>query len=237
MAAKKKAAAEEDGEAKKKGKKPIVLVVVGLVAAFGAKTFLMKPAAKTPAQLALAQQQHDRDIYNSCATANDKAPLPDTAIAPLLPGETTVPMTPVAPTSTAPATQTTKGALGPHTRAIETQLIAAHAEGAAAPAPIVAGMGSVLALDSVTVNLSDGHYLKLGLALQLAEGVDASLAKDSGLGSKALDLALDTLSKHTMAELTKPATRDSLKSDLGFDVCREYEAKVTTVYFTEFVMQ
>jgi flagellar FliL protein len=241
VAAKKTAAAEEDGEPKKKGKKPILMVVIGLVAAFGAKTFLMKPAAKTPAQLALVQQQHDRDIYNACADANGKTPLADTAIAPLLPGETTVPAPPAAPAptvpaTTAPATQTTKGALGPHTRAIETQLIAASAAGAA-PAPIVEGMGPVLALDSVTVNLADGHYLKLGLALQLAEGVDETEAKDSSLGSKALDLALDTLSKHSMSELTKPATRDELKSDLGFDVCRQYDDKVTTVYFTEFVMQ
>jgi flagellar FliL protein len=239
VAAKKKAAEGEDGEAKKKGKKPILMVVIGLVAAFGAKTFLMKPAAKTPAQLTLAQQQHDRDVYNACASANGKTPLGDTVIAPLLPGETTVPAAaPAAPAPTAaPATQTTKGALGPHTRVIQTQLIAALAEGAAAPAPIVEGMGSVLALDSVTVNLSDGHYLKLGLALQLAEGVDATQAKDSSLGSKALDLALDTLSKHSMNDLTKPSTRDELKSDLGFEVCRQYDDKVTTVYFTEFVMQ
>jgi len=225
--AKKKAA--EDEEAPKKKKKPIVPIVLVVVGLLGAKMFLLKPKAPTPAELAVQQKQQDHALYNTCATANDKAPLPDGVDAPLVPGETTVPVT------AAPPTPTTKGAMRA-TRPIATELIAYQAAGAA-PVPIVTGMGPVLALDSVTVNLTDGHYLKLGLSLQLALDVDPAAAKDSNLGSKALDLALDSLSKHTMAELTKPTVRDSLKEQLGFDVCRVYDAKVLTVYFTEFVMQ
>jgi len=194
------------------------------------KMFVLKPAAKTPAQIAAAEKEAQQLLYNTCAEANHKPTLADVASG----------TQPLAPTTTAKSSSSTapaKGSGAAPERQIEVQLIAAQADGAAPAAPIVEGMGSVLELDSVTVNLRDGHYLKVGVALQLAEGVDATAAKDTGLGAKALDMALGALSKHSMAELTPPLARDSIKDDLGFHTCQAYEAKVLTVYFTEFVMQ
>lgn len=220
--AKKKGAEDEEG-AKKSKKKPVMILVVvlGLV---GAKMFLLKPAVKTPAQLAFEKKQADEELYNTCAEANHKPKLPP------LTADTSA--TPASTTTTAPKA---KGSGEGAVRPIRVQLISSVAAGAAPP--IVAGMGPVLELDSVTLNLSDGAYLKLGLSLQLAEGVDVQAAKDEGIGAKALDMALTELSKHTMKDLVPPSKRDMIKDDLGFATCRAYEAKVTTVYFTEFVMQ
>lgn len=98
--------------------------------------------------------------------------------------------------------------------------------------------GSVLTLDqSVTVNLEDGHYLKVGLAFQLKVGLVAETVKKEGLQAKATDRALSTLSKHTMDELAKPDTREKIQQKLSFDTCRDYEGEITRTYFTEFVMQ
>jgi flagellar basal body-associated protein FliL len=99
--------------------------------------------------------------------------------------------------------------------------------------------GGVLELDPLTVNLADGHYLKVGLALQLDKtaGADVAKAKDEGLGAKALDMAIAALSPKTMDQLGQAKVRDQLKQQLGLDACQAYEGEVLTVYFTNFVMQ
>jgi flagellar basal body-associated protein FliL len=97
--------------------------------------------------------------------------------------------------------------------------------------------GGVLELDPLTVNLADGHYLKVGLALQLDKATVVETAKDEGLGAKALDMAIAALSPKTMDELGQSKVRDELKQKLGSDACMAYEGEVLTVYFTNFVMQ
>jgi flagellar basal body-associated protein FliL len=97
--------------------------------------------------------------------------------------------------------------------------------------------GPVLELDSKTLNLADGHYLKLGLALQLDKTGVVETAKDEGLGAKALDMARKSFSTKTMDELSKPAVRDQIQQQLGLQACHAYEGEVLTVFFTDFVMQ
>jgi flagellar FliL protein len=91
--------------------------------------------------------------------------------------------------------------------------------------------------ESVTVNLADGAYLKVGIALQLASGIDPTTAKTDGLGDRATDITLKELAKHTMGGLAPPVARNHVQQQLSFDVCRAYLGKVLSVYFTEFVMQ
>jgi flagellar FliL protein len=97
--------------------------------------------------------------------------------------------------------------------------------------------GQVLEMDPLTVNLADGHYLKVGIALQLKVGDVASTDKDNGTGAQALDMAIAALSPHTMAQLTQASIRDGLKQKLGYDTCMAYKGDALTVYFTDFVMQ
>jgi flagellar FliL protein len=91
--------------------------------------------------------------------------------------------------------------------------------------------GEILPLESTQINLADGHYLKIGLALQLVEGaaeVD---------GSKALDATIDLFSGQEVEAISKEETRKGLKRKLAHELEERYDGDVMGVYFTEFVTQ
>lgn len=106
-------------------------------------------------------------------------------------------------------------------------LLGGSGKGAAKPQP-----GAVLKLDPINLNLQEGHYLKLGLALQLTK--DAGETPD---GSKALDIAIMTFSNRSMAELGSKTAREKAKAGLVKALHDAYDGTVMDVYFTEFVMQ
>ncbi|UWZ35618.1 flagellar basal body-associated FliL family protein [Dactylosporangium roseum] len=96
--------------------------------------------------------------------------------------------------------------------------------------------GAVIVLDAVTINLADGHYLKLKLSLQAT--ADAGEAPD---GSKALDIAIALYSNRDMAELLSNDNREKSKHELKEKIVKAYTEKKTKlvmdVYFTTFVIQ
>lgn len=100
---------------------------------------------------------------------------------------------------------------------------------AAAPPPTP---GIVTPLDPISINLTDGHYLRLGIALQAT--IDAEKAPD---GSKALDLAISTFTGQTVAALADPKKRDEMKHELEAKISEAYEKEVMGIYFTGFVTQ
>jgi flagellar FliL protein len=98
--------------------------------------------------------------------------------------------------------------------------------------------GQVLKLDPITLNLDEGHYLKLGLALQFT--TDAAAGGHGGGeldGSQALDLAIDQLSNRKVTELNSADARNKAKHELVEAIEKAYHHGVMDVYFTEFVMQ
>src|SRR4051794_17806059 len=95
--------------------------------------------------------------------------------------------------------------------------------------------GEVIKLDSITLNLADGRFVKLGLALELEEGVKAE--GYDGKAARALDIAISTLGDKTFAELAAPGGRDKAKAELNDKVVKAYGGEVTEIYFTELVMQ
>ncbi|MGV8967684.1 MAG: flagellar basal body-associated FliL family protein [Cellulomonas sp.] len=101
-----------------------------------------------------------------------------------------------------------------------------------APAPIP---GKILTIDAVSVNLADGHYLRLGLGLQLIEG--GGHGETGPDPAHALDLAIAMYSGHTVAEVSDPATRDALKAELLTELEHAYEGEVMDVYLTDYVTQ
>ena len=107
------------------------------------------------------------------------------------------------------------------------------AEAEAEPEPVA---GVVVPLDALTINLADGHYLKLKLSLQAT--ADAVEAPD---GSKALDIAIDLFSNRPMAELFSNEERVRAKEELKVKVVKAYTEEdvkmVMDVYFTTFVIQ
>jgi flagellar FliL protein len=101
---------------------------------------------------------------------------------------------------------------------------------AAEPAP---EKGAVLAIDPVSLNLAGGHYLRLGLSLQLTK--DAG--EETPDTADALDHAIALFSGHTVAEVSDPATREALKAELVKELDEAYEGKVMDVYLTNYVTQ
>jgi flagellar FliL protein len=101
---------------------------------------------------------------------------------------------------------------------------------AAKPAPTP---GVVVVLDAQTINLADGHYLKLKMSLQMTADAGAE-ALD---GSKALDLAIGEYSGMSMGELFSNGYREKTKADLLAKIKKGYDDKIMDLYFTTFVIQ
>ncbi|GAA2356346.1 flagellar basal body-associated FliL family protein [Dactylosporangium salmoneum] len=103
----------------------------------------------------------------------------------------------------------------------------------AEPAPTP---GVVAVLDAITINLADGHYLKLKMTLQAT--TEAAEAPD---GSKALDIAIEQFSNQSEDELLTTAGRDKAKKELVAKVVKAYtvekKKEVMDIYFTTFVIQ
>ncbi|MEV6301368.1 flagellar basal body-associated FliL family protein [Actinoplanes sp. NPDC051861] len=96
-----------------------------------------------------------------------------------------------------------------------------------------AARGPVVPLENtLTVNLADDHYLKLGLALQLAPGQPAQLDT-----STATNLAVENYTGRSIAELSTEQGRISAKEKLREDIVQAYQDAVVDVYFTAFVTQ
>ncbi|GIJ48669.1 hypothetical protein Val02_55550 [Virgisporangium aliadipatigenens] len=100
-------------------------------------------------------------------------------------------------------------------------------EEAPAPEP-----GIVVALEPITINLADGHFLKVSIALQAT-----AEAHEEPDGSKALDLMISQFSNKSVAELSSNEAREEAKKKLKEAVAEAYEGEVMDLYFTEFVMQ
>lgn len=128
----------------------------------------------------------------------------------------------------------------------------APAPAGAAPAPTAVYTeghppeGPVVPVEPVTLNLADGHFLKVGVALQLAaaeagdeagHGAGDEPALDEGQTAKALDIAISTLSRYTMDELSDPDRREKAQERLAHEVGDAYHGEVVDVFFTDFVMQ
>jgi flagellar FliL protein len=100
----------------------------------------------------------------------------------------------------------------------------AHAK--AAPKP-----GEVVKLEPIQVNLAGGHYLKIGIALQLT--ADAHEAD----GAPALDATIELFSGKSMNQLTRTEVRAEFKKSLEKELKHRYHGEVMGVYFTDFVTQ
>ena len=99
---------------------------------------------------------------------------------------------------------------------------------AAEPAP---EPGEVFTVEAMSINLADGHYLRLGLGLQLtaeAHELDAAKARDA---------AIVLFSGKSVEEVSDPASRDALKTELAHQLDELYEGEVMGVYLTDFVTQ
>lgn len=98
--------------------------------------------------------------------------------------------------------------------------------------------GIVTAIDNtITVNLAAGHYLKLGFALQQTE----ESGEEAVDINEALNLAIETYTGRTVAELSTEKGRDAIKADFLEHLVEAYTEDgtkmVMDVYYTSFVTQ
>ena len=92
--------------------------------------------------------------------------------------------------------------------------------------------GAVVAMDDTTLNLADGHFLKIKVALQTIKGAPADLDT-----SKAQDLLITEFTDQTVAALSTESGRSGLKKDLLGKIQTAYPKEIMGLYFTTFVMQ
>ena len=98
--------------------------------------------------------------------------------------------------------------------------------------------GPVLELDSKTLNLDGSHFLKIGVSLQLpAKAVPDTVKITDNWSSIASQLALDTFTGRSFAELSNDDVRIKLEHQIGNEECEKTDGQVVTVYFIDFVMQ
>ncbi|XVV12247.1 flagellar basal body-associated FliL family protein [Actinoplanes sp. CA-131856] len=98
--------------------------------------------------------------------------------------------------------------------------------------------GVITAIDeALTINLADGHYLKLAFSLQ--QTADAAEAVDT---SEAIELAIDEYTGKKVAELETEKGRTAIKEELLAKIEKAYTTKddvkeVMGIYYTQFVTQ
>jgi flagellar FliL protein len=92
--------------------------------------------------------------------------------------------------------------------------------------------GAIAPVDPVSINLADGHYLRLGFSMQLTEAAHEEIEQ-----AKALDIAIALFSGREMAEVNDAARREELKVELAHQLAEAYEGEVMDVYLTDFVTQ
>jgi flagellar protein FliL len=100
---------------------------------------------------------------------------------------------------------------------------------AAVPAPVP---GKVVPVTAVSLNLTGGHYLRLGMGLQLT--IETTETPDT---AKATDLAIAMFSGKTVDQVSDPTQRVAFKAQLLAELEKAYEGKVMDVYFTDYVTQ
>lgn len=110
-----------------------------------------------------------------------------------------------------------------------------------------AELGDLKSMEAVNVNLQEGHFLRVAVTLEVVH----EEKEDSGGGghgaeeeeeevfptAPAADLVLSTFSGRSMDELATAAGRNAARETLLDAIVEIYGEKVSSLYFTEFVMQ
>jgi flagellar basal body-associated protein FliL len=91
-------------------------------------------------------------------------------------------------------------------------------------------------LPSMSINLTDGHYLKVTVALALCPDV-ILLEGEEFVSAPAKDIIVATMSGNSMTVLQEPEGREQAKHLLTELISEAYPDEVHEIYFVEFVMQ
>ena len=98
--------------------------------------------------------------------------------------------------------------------------------------------GAVITIEgTMTINLAEAHYLKLGFAMQMTE----EAGEEEISTAEALDLAIDQYTGMKIAELETEKGRQTAKAELLDEIEKVYNLDdqhiIMDIYFTQFVTQ
>lgn len=96
--------------------------------------------------------------------------------------------------------------------------------------------GPIVEMEPINVNLAEGHYLRIAVALGLSSEVKLKEPEEFDKAA-ASDVVLGTFSGMAMADLTSAEGREKAREHLLEALEPHYGTEVVHVYFTEFVMQ
>jgi len=96
--------------------------------------------------------------------------------------------------------------------------------------------GPIVEMEPINVNLAEGHYLRIAVALGLSPEVKLKEPEEFDKAA-ASDVVLGTFSGMAMADLTSAEGREKAREHLLKALEPHYGKDVVHVYFTEFVMQ
>src|SRR4051794_7412957 len=92
------------------------------------------------------------------------------------------------------------------------------------PGTEVPVVGPVLKIDSNTLNLADGHFLKIGLGVQLpAKSVPDEVSAAENWGALTGQIVLNTFANESMGDILPTEARELLRHKIGYDVCTQSE--------------
>lgn len=135
------------------------------------------------------------------------------------------------------------GVVGVAVLGVGAQMTVLKSEDAGAEAAAVAEVdeatkgGELIQVDAMSVNLADGHFLKIGVAIELAEGEDGKEFEKKGYPNKIRDLIITSAASKSMAELASSEGKEDFRAKLHDGAEKLYKESYHGIYFTEFVMQ
>ena len=97
--------------------------------------------------------------------------------------------------------------------------------------------GEIVQLEPMTLNLTDGRYLRLGLAVELVEGVPGEEWIEHGGSSRYMDLIIDRVGERSGEEIVAKGGRDELKELLRDGGAELFADEFSEIYVTEFIVQ
>ena len=102
------------------------------------------------------------------------------------------------------------------------------------PKPGPPKAGDSVVLGPLTLNLTDGHYLQVGVTIDLVQG---KVTKEKFETAPATQAVIDEFSNRTVASLSSRAARTKSLAELVTEMKKEYPGKVFNAHLTLFVMQ
>lgn len=97
--------------------------------------------------------------------------------------------------------------------------------------------GEMATIEPITLNLADGHYLRLGVGIELVEGVPAKEFLEGGDADRFKDLMISEVGDMTVDQVGTTEGRTALKATLRHGAEKLYEDEFVEIYLTEAVVQ